>query len=161
MAVVFEDEVQRLSRALVAAVLLVSLGLFVVALRLLGFALLLTLVLRGFFLLGLGGGSSNFGSAYKNGTRLDGKRASFDVSNHFGTAFDVNTLGAGDVSMDLSVDNDGFGFYLCFNVSVLRDGEGTVGCDFSFDASVNEEVVGEFDGTIDVDIIAKNVALAA
>ena len=44
---------------------------------------------------------------------------------------------------------------------VFGDGERAVRGNFPFDTSVNEEVVGELYGTIDVDVVAENVALSA
>ena len=63
--------------------------------------------------------------------------------------------------MDLAVYDNRFGFYFCLDVGVFGDGERAVRGDFSFDTSVNEEVIGELDGTIDVDVVAENVALSA
>ena len=63
--------------------------------------------------------------------------------------------------MNLAVNDNRFGFYLCLDVGVFGDGERTVRGNFSFDTSVNEEVVGELNGTIDVDVVAENVTLSA
>ncbi len=63
--------------------------------------------------------------------------------------------------MNLSVNDDRFGLHLCLDVGIFGDGERAVRGDLSLDTSVNEEVVGEFNGTIDVDVVAENVALSA
>lgn len=63
--------------------------------------------------------------------------------------------------MNLAVNDNRFGFYLCLDVGVFGDGERAVRGNFSFDTSVNEEVVGELNGTIDVDVVAENVTLSA
>ena len=63
--------------------------------------------------------------------------------------------------MNLAVNDNRFGFHLCLDVGVFGDGERAVRGDFPFDTSVNEEVVGELNGTIDVDVVAENVALSA
>ena len=63
--------------------------------------------------------------------------------------------------MDLSVNDDGFGLNFSFDVSVLGDGEGTIRADLTFDTTVDEEVVGETNGSFDVDVVAEDVALSA
>jgi len=63
--------------------------------------------------------------------------------------------------MNLSVNDNRFCFHLCLDVGVFGDGERAVRGNLSFDASVNEEVVGELNGTIDVDVVAENIALSA
>ncbi len=63
--------------------------------------------------------------------------------------------------MNLAVYDNRFGFYFCLDVGVFGDGERAVRGNFSFDTSVNEEVIGELNGTIDVDVVAENVALSA
>ena len=46
-------------------------------------------------------------------------------------------------------------------MGVFGDCERAVRGNFSLDTAVNQEVVGELNGTIDVDVVAENVALSA
>ena len=63
--------------------------------------------------------------------------------------------------MNLTVNDNRFGFYFCLDVGVFGDGERAVRGNFSFDTSVNEGDIGELNGTIEVDVVAENVALSA
>jgi len=45
-------------------------------------------------------------------------------------------------------------------VGIFGDGEGAIRADFAFDATVDEEVIREADGSLDVNVIAENVTLS-
>ena len=128
-------------------------------------ALLLVLLLLSALLLGsrllLGDGSrrSDFGFTDKDGTGFDGNGGGFDIADHFGAGFDLHAVDGGDVAVNLAVDHDGFGFHFGLEMGVFSDGESSVRADFAFDATVDEKVVGEFDGSLDVDVITENVTL--
>jgi hypothetical protein len=129
-----------------------------VALGLLGISLLLR---SRVFLFGSSGGGADFGLSDKNGTRLNRESACFDVAHHFGAGFDFHTIGADDVTMNFSVNNDGLGLYFGFDVGVFSNSESAIRANFSFDSSIDEKIVGEADGSIDVNVIAENITLSA
>ena len=60
--------------------------------------------------------------------------------------------------MNLAVNDDGAGFDFSLEAGVFTDGEISIRADFAFDLTIDNEVVGEFDGALDVDIRAENVA---
>jgi hypothetical protein len=60
-------------------------------------------------LLGSGRRVTDFGFTNKNRAGLDGDRACLDVANHFGTAFDFNSLSASNITVNLPVNDDRLG----------------------------------------------------
>ena len=94
---------------------------------------------------GNGGRIADFGFTNKDCAGLDGDRACFDITNHLGTAFDFNSLSARDIAMNFSIDDDGFGRDLGFNMGVFGNGEGAIGADFAFDPPINKEVISKSD----------------
>ena len=98
------------------------------------------------------GGATVEGSAF-----LDGEGASGDVANQDGVAFELAAFLDDDVAFDLAEDDNGAGFDFALDVGVFADGECAIGVDFAFDASVDDEVVGELDGTFDFDVVGKYV----
>ena len=106
------------------------------------------------------GRGANLGLTDEDGTGFDGEGAGFDVTDHFGTGFDLHTVGADDVTVHFSVNDDGLGFHLGLDVGVFGDGEGSIRADFPFDPAIDQKVVGEANGAIDVNVVAENVALS-
>lgn len=120
------------------------------------------LLTGGFWRWGCGGfGRIGFatdgGASVEGGAFFDGEGASGDVANEDGIAFEFAALLDDDVAFDLAEDDDGAGFDFAFDVGVFADGEGTIGVDFALDASVDDEVVGELDGTFDFDVVGEHV----
>lgn len=148
-----------LLRGLVVSAL--SLGLIVsFCLRLVVSLFGISLLGSRLLLLGSGRGSADLGFTDEDGSWLNGEGAGFHITDHFRAGFDIDPLGAGDVSMDLAVNDNGLGFDLGLDGGVLSHGEGSIGSNFSFDATVDKEVVSEEDRSIDVDVVTKNITLS-
>ena len=134
----------------------VILGFVILGFVILGFVILsfVNLVIPIFFVstlrnrsdfFGNGGRIADFGFTNKDCAGFDGDRACLDITNHLGTAFDFNSLSARDIAMNFSIDDDGFGRDLGFNMGVFGNGEGAIGADFAFDPPINKEVISKSD----------------
>ena len=51
-------------------------------------------------------GVADFGFTNKDRAGFNGNRACLDVTNHLGAAFDFNSLSAGNITVNFTIDND-------------------------------------------------------
>lgn len=104
------------------------------------------------------GWSANRGFSNEDGTGFDRERLGLDVTDDLSTGLQFDPFGGGEIAVNLAIDDDGSGFDFSADAGVLADGEIAIRGDFSLDLAVNDEIIGEFDGSFDFDIRRENVA---
>ena len=96
--------------------------------------------------------AANGGFADKDGAGFNRESFGFDVTNHFGAGFQVDSVGGGQVAVHFAIHDNRAGFDFGFDAGIFPNGEVAAGIDFAFDFAVNNEVVAEFHGTFDFDV---------
>ena len=104
------------------------------------------------------GRRSDGGFADEDGACFNGEGLGLDIADDFGARLEFDAVGGGEIAVHLAVDDDGRGFDLRLDTGVLADSEIAVGVDFTFDFTIDDKVIGEFDGAFDFNVGGKNVA---
>jgi hypothetical protein len=108
--------------------------------------------------LGIGDGALADGrTAGEARSFLNGHGPGDDVTFLDGVALQLTTLGDRDISLNLAKNNDGLGADLTDHEGVFPHGERSIGSDFPFDFAVNDQIIGELEGTFDFDVAAEDV----
>ena len=101
--------------------------------------------------------ASDLRLTHEGGTFFDGQGSSGYVTEQSGVAFQFTAFQDGDVALNLAKNDHVTGVDFTFDLGVLTDRKSTFRMDFTFDPSVNNEVVGELDGTSDLNVVRQNV----
>ena len=104
------------------------------------------------------GGRAHRGFSDEDRTCVDGEGLGFDVANDFRACLQLDAVSDGDVAVDFSVNHDRASLDLGTNAGVFTDGQIAVRGDFAFNLAVDDEVVGELDGALDLNIRRKDIA---
>ena len=99
----------------------------------------------------------DFGFADKGRTFLDDQTRRLQVALKHRTGLQLAALFDGYVSVDLAVHGGRLRFDLAADLRILADGQNAGGGDFTFDFSINDEVVEELDGSFDFNVCGENV----
>ena len=100
---------------------------------------------------------SYFGLADEGRAFLDDEACRFQVTLEHRAGFQFATLFDGDVSVDLAVNRRRFRFDLAADLRVLADRESSGRSDFTFNFSVNDQIVEELDGSFDFHVGGEDV----
>lgn len=95
--------------------------------------------------------------AHEGGSFFDGERSCGDVPNEDGVVLEFATLMDGDVAFDFAENDDRAGFHLALDQRVLTNYEAAVRNDFTFNFTVDDEIMGKLDGTFNCDVVGENV----
>ena len=102
--------------------------------------------------------ATDFGASREDSAFLHAEHLGFDIPVQFGVGFEFTPLG-GDRSFNFTEELNLTCFNIASNNSVFADGYfAFVRDDFTFDFSINDHVIGKFDGTFDFDSVRKNIS---
>ena len=95
--------------------------------------------------------------AHEGCTFFDGKGACGNIADQHSIGLQFTTLLHSDIAFNLAKNGDRAGLDLTFDKSVFTHCKAAVRMDFSLNFTINDQIMGEFDGTFDFNIIGEDV----
>lgn len=100
---------------------------------------------------------SHFRLADKCGAFFDDDARGAEIAGELGAGFEFASLGHGDVARNGSVNGCRLGANFALDLRIFSESKRALGDDFAFDFAVENQLVVEFDGSLDVNVIRQDV----